>query len=161
MAEKIAEKERQRIEEIERKLKEEEDKMTPEERLRMQQQSDLELALETTFGLEGGQNSGSIDCMNPQTKEEFTEFSELLNKKISALTKSPEFPAFAEDHIRNLCATLSSLDLKKLKTTIDNMYIEKQKVEKGDKAKKNKGKAKAKLRMEGDNVSFFKCHLIY
>lgn len=32
------------------------------------------------------------------------------------------------------------------------MYIEKQKVEKGDKAKKNKGKGKVKLRMEGDNV---------
>lgn len=35
------------------------------------------------------------------------------------------------------------------------MYLEKQKIEKGDKAKKNKGKGKAKLRVEGDNVSAF------
>lgn len=48
---------------------------------------------------------------------------------------------------------MTSADLKKLKTTIDNMYIEKQKAEKGEKAKKNKGKGKARLRVEGDNVS--------
>lgn len=35
------------------------------------------------------------------------------------------------------------------------MYLEKQKLEKGDKPKKGKGgKVKAKLRLEGDNVSF-------
>lgn len=39
------------------------------------------------------------------------------------------------------------------------MYIEKQKIEKGDKARKNKGKGKAKLKMDGDNVSIIKCHL--
>lgn len=32
------------------------------------------------------------------------------------------------------------------------MYMEKQKAEKGDKAKKSKGKGKAKLKMEGDNA---------
>lgn len=47
---------------------------------------------------------------------------------------------------------VNSFDLKKLKLTIDNMYMEKQKVEKGDKTKKSKGKGKAKLRMEGDNA---------
>lgn len=48
---------------------------------------------------------------------------------------------------------MNSFDMKKIKNTIDNLYLEKQKIEKGDKAKKNKGKGKAKLRMEGDNVS--------
>lgn len=43
------------------------------------------------------------------------------------------------------------------------MYIEKQKIEKGDKTRKNKGKGKAKLRMEGDNVSriFYQCFNFY
>ena len=47
----------------------------------------------------------------------------------------------------------ASIELKKLKTTIDNLYIEKQKIEKGDKSKKNKGKGKAKLKMDNENVS--------
>lgn len=58
-----------------------------------------------------------------------------------------------EDLIRNLCVTLTSHDIKKIKTTIDNLYLEKQKIEKGDKVKKNKGKGKAKIKVEGDNVS--------
>lgn len=48
--------------------------------------------------------------------------------------------------------TVSSIYLKKVKTMIDNLVIEKQKIEKGDKAKKNKGKGKAKLKIEGDNT---------
>ncbi|XP_008486813.1 eukaryotic translation initiation factor 3 subunit J-like [Diaphorina citri] len=36
---------------------------------------------------------------------------------------------------------------------LDNMYIEKQKLEKGDKPKK-KGKGKAKLKVEGDGAVF-------
>lgn len=43
--------------------------------------------------------------------------------------------------------------MKKVKTTVDNLVLEKQKIEKGDKAKKNKGKGKAKLKMDNDNVS--------
>jgi translation initiation factor 3 subunit J len=43
--------------------------------------------------------------------------------------------------------------LKKLKTTIENMFLEKTKAEKGDKAKKNKGKGKVKLKVEDEHVS--------
>lgn len=48
---------------------------------------------------------------------------------------------------------MSSLDIKKIRNTIDNLYLEKQKVEKGDKTKKNKGKGKVKLKVEDSNVS--------
>lgn len=48
--------------------------------------------------------------------------------------------------------TVSSSHLKKVKTLIDNLLIEKQRIEKGEKAKKNKGKGKAKLKIEGDNT---------
>lgn len=47
---------------------------------------------------------------------------------------------------------VSSNDLQKIKKTVDNLYTEKQKIEK-EKNKKGKGKTKAKLRMEEDNVS--------
>lgn len=48
---------------------------------------------------------------------------------------------------------MSSIDIKRIKNSLDNLYLEKQKIEKGEKTKKNKGKGKAKLKMEGDNVS--------
>lgn len=48
---------------------------------------------------------------------------------------------------------VNSFDIKKIKTTIDNLYLEKQKLEKGDKAKKSKGKGKARIKVEDDNVS--------
>lgn len=35
---------------------------------------------------------------------------------------------------------------------MDNLAIEKSKIEKGDKGKKSKGKGKAKLKIEGENT---------
>lgn len=82
--------------------------MTPEERLRMQKESDLQLALETTFG----ENvAGQIDNFHPTTKEEFGQLCEALNKKLSVYSKDPEFPTFAEDHIRNMCALCKFLKI--------------------------------------------------
>ena len=46
---------------------------------------------------------------------------------------------------------MSSASLRKVKTLIENLAIEKGKLEKGDKGKK-KGKGKAKLKMEGDKT---------
>lgn len=40
-----------------------------------------------------------------------------------------------------------------MKATVDNLLIEKQKMEKADKTKKTKGKGKAKLKIERDNNS--------
>jgi hypothetical protein len=54
---------------------------------------------------------------------------------------------------------VGSHDLKKLKTTIENMFLEKSKAEKGDKAKKSKGKGKVKLKVEGEHVSRFYEHV--
>lgn len=49
---------------------------------------------------------------------------------------------------------VSSTDIQKIKKSVDNLYNEKQKLEK-EKSKKGaaKGKSKASLRMEGSNVS--------
>lgn len=50
---------------------------------------------------------------------------------------------------------MSSADIKRIKLTVDNLYIEKQKAEKNEKSKKpSKGKGKAKLKLEGENVRF-------
>lgn len=148
LQEKIAERERQKKEEVEKRAKElQEEQISLEEQLRREKESDLKLALETTFG---GNNKGS-DGVQPTNTEEFQELADTFTKNIQQFAKSEEYPVFAENIVRGVCATLNSFDLKKIKTTIDNLYLEKQKIEKGDKSKKNKGKGKAKLRMEGDN----------
>lgn len=93
-------------EEKERRLKElEEDvEISPEERLRMQKESDLTLALETTFG--GDKEPITIDGLTlPDSKEEFEAFTESLSKKLSPLSKNIEYPSFIENLTRNLCAT--------------------------------------------------------
>lgn len=91
---------------MERKLKEQEeedeDDISPEERIRRQKESDLNAALETTFG---GNDMQTLDSMCPSTKEEFEEFSEAFMKKIKPLVSKTEFVGFAENLIRNLCAT--------------------------------------------------------
>ncbi|KAF2896126.1 hypothetical protein ILUMI_10039 [Ignelater luminosus] len=129
----------------EKRVKEVEEEISSEEQLRRQKESDLTMALETTF------SSDKLGDGTPGSKEEFQELSDNLTKNIQQFSKNEEYPVFAENLIRGICATLSVYDLKKIKTTIDNMVLEKQKLEKGDKPKKSKGKGKAKLKIEGDN----------
>jgi hypothetical protein len=44
-----------------------------------------------------------IDVMNPSSREEFDELQTAISQKIQLFAKSPHFPAFAEDLIRNIC----------------------------------------------------------
>lgn len=44
-----------------------------------------------------------IDVMNPSSREELDELQTAISKKIQLYAKSPHFPAFAEDLIRNIC----------------------------------------------------------
>ncbi|CAK1584861.1 unnamed protein product [Parnassius mnemosyne] len=156
---KIAEKERLEREKAERLAAEKaEEALTPEQRLaeklrqqKLQEESDLRLALET-FGVSetGG---GRLDSFHPTNKEEFTEFAELLCKKINIYKSKEEFPGFVDELVKTIVVQMTSADIKRIKMTVDNLYIEKQKAEKNDKAKKaNKGKGKAKLKVEGDNA---------
>lgn len=150
--------------------------MSPEEKIRRQKESDLELALETTFGEKDDEEIGGLKL--PSTKEEFDDFTETLSRKLLPLSKhTNDFVNFTEVLTRNLCASsrpyimqiilyviqififilVYSADIKKIRNTLDNLYLEKQKLEKGDKNKKTKGKGRAKLKLEGDrdNVSIF------
>lgn len=157
LAEMIEEREKKAKEEAERKAKEKEETLTPEEkreellrRQRLQEEADLRLAMET-FGVTEETSTG-LDAMNPNTKEEFDQFAAALSQKINEYKKHSEFPPFAEELIKSITLNLSSHALKKVKTMVDNLLIEKQKMEKGEKAKKPKGKGKAKLKIEGENT---------
>lgn len=156
---KIAEKERLEREKAERLAAEKAfENMTPEQKLaeklrqqKLQEESDLRLAMETFGVTEGG--AGKLDCFHPTNKEEFTEFAELLTKKINIYKTKEEFPGFIDELVRSIVVQMSSADIKRIKMSVDNLYIEKQKAEKNDKSKKpTKGKGKAKLKVEGDNA---------
>ncbi|XP_012539547.1 eukaryotic translation initiation factor 3 subunit J [Monomorium pharaonis] len=155
LAERIEEREKKAREEAERKAKEKEEALTPEERRadllrrqRLQEEADLRLAMET-FGVSSESPSESLDTMVPDTKEEFERFGTALSEKINQFNKHAEFPVFAEELIKSIALNLSSSYLKKVKVVVDNLLIEKQKMEK---TKKSKGKGKAKLKIEGDNT---------
>lgn len=155
---KIAERERLEREKAEKQAAEAYEEMTPEEKIaeklrrqKLQEESDLRLAMET-FGVSetGG---GKLDSFHPTSTDEFKEFAELLTKKISFYKAKEEFPGFVDELVRSLIVQMHSGDIKRIKMTVDNLYIEKQKAEKSDKGKKpNKGKGKAKLKLEGDNA---------
>lgn len=55
--------------------------------------------------------------------------------------------------------SVGSSDLQKIKKTIDNLYTEKQKIEKEKSKKGSKGKTKVNLRIETDNVSWSHLHI--
>ncbi|XP_050550877.1 eukaryotic translation initiation factor 3 subunit J [Spodoptera frugiperda] len=155
---KIAEKERLEREKADRLSAEKVEELTPEQKLaeklraqKLQEESDLRLAMET-FGVTEA-NIGKIDGFQPTTKAEFTEFADMLTKKICLYKAREEFPTFIDEFIRNIVVQLPSADIKRIKMSVDNLYIEKQKSEKMDKSKKpTKGKGKAKLKVEGDNA---------
>lgn len=160
LQQKIVEKEKQKQEEAERRRQESEmENMTPEQKLaeklrlqKMQEESDLRNAMDT-FGVTT--IVGGIDGMHPTSKEEFIELSDAINKKLSNYKNDPEYPTFLEDLVTKMFASLPSATIRKVKGILDNLYLEKQKLEKGDKPKKKAGaKVKARLRMDGENQNF-------
>uniref|UniRef100_A0A1L8DSP8 Eukaryotic translation initiation factor 3 subunit J n=1 Tax=Nyssomyia neivai TaxID=330878 RepID=A0A1L8DSP8_9DIPT len=156
---KIEEKERLEEEELNRLEQEKLEAMTPEEQLaeklrieKAQKESDLKNA-QDLLGVGGERLVGEgIDAMVPTNKAEFTELADAISRKVATFKAKEEFPVFVEDLVRNLCVHLMSTDLKKVKSTVDNLYTEKQKMEK-EKSKKGKAKSRAKLRYDGDTQS--------
>ena len=86
------------------------------EKLRIQyeqEQSDLCMALETTFS---GAQTIQIDNLFPVRKEDFQELNNALSKKFQSFNKSAEYYHFVEQHIRNICA--SSKYFLKIRTVL-------------------------------------------
>lgn len=81
-----------------REYEDDDEEVSPEERLRRQKESDLKLALETTFST--GDSLGDL----PTNKEELQEFGDNLSKKLLLMSKNAEFVAFTENLVRNICA---------------------------------------------------------
>lgn len=94
---------RKELEEKRRKEIEEDEKLTPEEKIRLQklQEEEYTRAALDTLGLT---SSASIDNFNPNTKEDFTEFSDAIVKKLSQYKTKDEYVPFLDELVRNLLA---------------------------------------------------------
>jgi len=93
-----------------------------------------------------------INTGDPQTKSDFDEIRKRLIADLGRFEARPLFGDFAEDFIQDLCLFLPSQRLKKIKTSVDALYFEKNKAEKAA-TKPAKGvKQKIKLNVEGDRA---------
>ncbi|KAK3098895.1 hypothetical protein FSP39_024076 [Pinctada imbricata] len=135
IAEKQAEKARQEQKEAESKpLSPEEELAEKLRREKIQKENDLKLAKEA-FGVE----VKGIDVMYPETEAEYEEFESALKTKISFFEKSQHYVPFLDKLFTDLVVSLEAEDVKKLGTTLNNIYHEKQKQQKeADKKKKKK-----------------------
>merc|ERR1712038_803495 len=160
LAQKIAEKEEAAEQARLEKMRMEEEEMeanTPEgklaEKMRLQkltEQNDLKIA-QDMFGVGA---VGGIDAMNPQTKEEFDDFSKAVLDKITSLESSEHFQDFAEEFVRSLCMSLNVQTLKKCKTHVEAFHSAKLKEEKAATGKGKKGKNPLKsLKMDRDSTT--------
>jgi len=161
LAQKIAEKEeaaeQARLEKL-RREEEEQEANTPEgriaEKMRLQklaEDNDLKLAQEMFSS--GGGATGGIDAMNPQTKEDFDDFSKAVLDKITSLESSEHFQDFAEDFVKSLCMSLNVQTLKKCKTHVEAFHSAKLKEEKAATGKGKKGKSLKSLKMDRDSTT--------
>ena len=120
------------------------------EKLRLQklaEDNDLKLAQEMFSGGSVGA-VGGIEAMNPETKEEFEDFSKAVLDKITSLSASDHFQDFAEEFVRDLCMSLNVQTLKKCKTHVEAFHSAKLKEEKAAKDKGKKGKSLKSLKMD-------------
>lgn len=46
--------------------------------------------------------AGKLDCFHPTNKQEFTDFAELLCKKINIYKAKDEFPGFVDELVKNI-----------------------------------------------------------
>lgn len=149
--------------------------LTPEERTaeklrlkQLQEEADTKLALDT-MGL-GSSSGTNFDSFNPKSKEEFADFATAIFKTITQFKAEEEYVPFLDELVSKLCAgcelnkkflstkmkefhelfLVSSTNIRRIKTSLENLHLEKSKIEKGDKPKKKGPKVKAKLRMEED-----------
>lgn len=132
--------------------------MTEEEKKEAQMKADLAHTTEL-FGLEKSLDEFSID-----SKEEYKDFVNRINARLSTLTKKPLYLEFVDELFKSLCQPLTGDQVKKLsisvKTISDNKLVE----EKSNKQKDVKAKAKTKApkikleanRIKGDFDEFLK-----
>lgn len=140
-------------EEAERKKREEFAQMeaakTPEEKMREQllnqklaEEADFEMMNEMLSSAPIDPNAITLDSFNPRTKEDFTEFGNLLKKKLSSLEESPHYFYLLDHVMASAAVPLKTEELKKMATSLNAIATEKIKQQKSKKGGKKSTKAK-------------------
>jgi len=153
LAGKIAEKEREQEDKRLQKLRA---NMTPAEleaeklkQLKLQEEAELQM-VKQAFG------AGEIDTADPVTKDDFDAIRKKVITELRKFEARAPFEDFVEDFVQDLCLSLPSKRLKKVKTNVEALFHEKSKSEKEkDKPKTAKGKpGKAKLNVDSALSSY-------
>ncbi|XP_074604856.1 eukaryotic translation initiation factor 3 subunit j [Brevipalpus obovatus] len=154
LAQRIKEKEEKKRKEMEEKLKnlEQKEKTQEEiiaeklERQRLQEESDLILAQEA-FGVKDSKHGGVLDSLQLNDKDDLEKFRMALVDRLMVVEKSPDFVTFLENTFRDLCVSLDVEDIKKISVSLNALWNEKLKAQKGTKTKKKPG-GKTGLKIE-------------
>jgi len=143
LADAIAEKER--MEKLRASMTPEELAMEKLRQQKIQEEAELQM-VKSTFG------SNEVDLVDPMTKDDFDALRKKIVGDLRKFEKRAPFEDFMEDFIQDLCLSLPSKRLKKVKTTVEALYFEKNKAEKATTSTKGKSKftGKAKLTVEAD-----------
>jgi len=131
-------------------LKSPEDKLA--EKLRRQKmEEDAQYALtRDMLGLQ----TGSIDALVPETKEDFEAFGKLICEKIRMFSNSDHYNEFLETTIKDLAIDLPVPSLKRVKIHVEGLHSTRLKEEKASKSKQKKGTGKASLKSDLDKDLF-------
>ncbi|KAF0373781.1 translation initiation factor eIF3 subunit [Gigaspora margarita] len=163
IAQKIAEKEQKRkqaAEERERRKQnyseEEDSELDFLEKKKRDAKAVIEADLENAEGMFKGvtirETEGSpLDRIDPKTKEEFDEFSNLLVERIRKHEKQGLYVNFINGFVRELCSSLKDVDIRKVSSTLATVANEKAKAVK-EAHKTKKKKAKPSLQAGKDDI---------
>ncbi|EIN10062.1 translation initiation factor eIF3 subunit [Punctularia strigosozonata HHB-11173 SS5] len=155
LAEKEAEKAKRATEGVESDDYDEDAVLDPREKARLDRERELKSDLNNAADLFGQSATGtsasselnSLLTFNPRTKDEFHEYSKkIIEVLINRLQDKPLYPAFVEQHVRDLAMPLRDVEVRKAASGLTTLANEKQK-EQRDKAsgkKKSNTKANAK-----------------
>ncbi|XP_076801074.1 eukaryotic translation initiation factor 3 subunit J-like [Clavelina lepadiformis] len=148
LQQKLKEKELERQKLAEKRMEEEMNK-TPEEKMQEQllaqklaEESDLAVTQEMFSAQELDPEKLTLDNFKPRTKENFIEFTKLLNEKLTTVEDSPHYMYLMEKVIESATVNLEPEQLKKLATSLNAIATEKIKQGKNKKGAKKGQKVK-------------------
>jgi len=130
-------------------LKSPEDKLAEKLRLqKMEEKAQFELTRDML-----GLQTGSIDSIVPETKEDFEAFAKAISEKIRVFSSSDHYNELLETVTKDLALDMPVPSLKRVKIHVEGLHSTRLKEEKAVKSKKNKattGKASLKNDLDKD-----------
>jgi len=110
---------------------------------KLAEEADFQMMNEMLASVPVDPNAITLDSFKPRTKEDFTQFCDLLKKKLAEMESSPHYFYMMDTILASAAVPMKTEELKKLATSLNAIATEKLKQEK--QSKKGKKSSKAKL----------------